>query len=109
MKDTPVFAALGDATRRDLLVNLAKNSPKTASQLAEEYPMSRQGILKHLDILENAGLVATRKEGREKLYTLTLEPLSELETWIQELGAIWDTRLMRLKNFLESDDGNEPQ
>jgi DNA-binding transcriptional ArsR family regulator len=104
LTDTPVFAALADPTRRNLLVNLAESGPKTATQLAEEFPITRQGILKHLDILEAAGLVAVHQKGREKRYSLTPEPLSELDRWIKEISALWDERLLRLKTFLESED-----
>ncbi len=69
--DTRIFAALADPIRQDLMGNLAENSPKTATQLAEDYPITRQGILKHLHILEEAGLVAVYQKGREKRYTLT--------------------------------------
>jgi DNA-binding transcriptional ArsR family regulator len=109
MKDAPVFAALADPMRRQLLVHLAENSPKTATQLAADYPITRQGILKHLQILEAAGLVAVRQEGREKRYTLTPEPLSELDQWIKDIGAKWDARLLRLKSFLEQDQVRAPQ
>ncbi|CAG0954639.1 Transcriptional repressor SdpR [Anaerolineae bacterium] len=96
-----LFAALADPMRRSLLVNLAEHSPKTATQLAQEYPITRQGILKHLTILEDAGLVAIHQAGREKRYTLTPEPLNELEQWINDIGAKWDERLIRLKTWLE--------
>ena len=89
--------------RRNLLVNLAENSPKTATQLAEEYPITRQGILKHLNILEDAGLVAIQQIGREKRYALTPEPLNELEQWLKLLNAKWDERLLRLKLLVEND------
>src|SRR5687767_14651760 len=98
-----VFAALADPIRRDLLVNLAEHSPRTATQLAEEYPITRQGILKHLTILEDAGLVAIHQAGREKRYTLTPEPLEELGQWIEDIGAKWDERLLRLKTWLEDE------
>ena len=101
MKDTPIFAALADPMRRQLLTHLAEHSPRTATQLAADYPITRQGILKHLHILEDAGLVAVHQQGREKRYTLTPEPLGELEQWIKEIGAKWDERLLRLKTFLE--------
>jgi DNA-binding transcriptional ArsR family regulator len=100
----PVFAALADPMRRSLLANLAENSPRTATQLAGEYPITRQGVLKHLRILEEAGLVSVYQEGREKRYVLTPEPLGELELWIKELSATWDQRLLRLKAYIE----NEP-
>jgi DNA-binding transcriptional ArsR family regulator len=105
--NTPIFAALADPTRRKLLANLAESSPKTATQLAEEYPITRQGILKHLRILEAAGLVAVNQQGREKRYSFTPEPLSELEQWIQDLSGKWDERLLRLKTFLENEQAGE--
>jgi DNA-binding transcriptional ArsR family regulator len=98
-----LFAALADPIRRGLLVNLADHSPKTATQLAEDYPITRQGVLKHLTILESAGLVAVHQFGREKRYTLTPEPLEELDQWIANLGAKWDKRLLRLKTLLEQE------
>jgi DNA-binding transcriptional ArsR family regulator len=98
-----IFDALADPTRRDLLVNLAEASPKTATQLAEEYPITRQGILKHLNILEQAGLVAVQQTGREKRYTLTPEPLSDVDEWIKAISAKWDERLLRLKTLLEDE------
>lgn len=102
-KETQVFAALADPMRRRLLLTLARSSPRTATQLAAEYPITRQGILKHLDVLEGAGLVTVQQHGREKQYTLTPEPLTELEQWIKDLGAIWDGRLLRLKTLLENE------
>jgi DNA-binding transcriptional ArsR family regulator len=107
VKDAPIFAALADPIRRSLLLNLAENSPKTATQLAEEYPITRQGILKHLHILGAAGLVAVHQRGREKRYTLTPEPLSDLDQFIKEIGAKWDERLLRLKAFLEAEEAGE--
>lgn len=98
-----LFAALADPIRRGLLENLAEHSPRTATQLAEEYPITRQGILKHLTILESAGLVAVHQLGREKRYTLTPEPLAELDQWIENIGAKWDERLLRLKTLLEQE------
>jgi DNA-binding transcriptional ArsR family regulator len=103
MNEAPIFVALADPMRRQLLVNLAENSPKTATQLAQEYPITRQAILKHLQILEEAGLVAVHQQGREKRYSLTPEPLSELDQWIKALSTKWDERLLRLKTLLEND------
>jgi DNA-binding transcriptional ArsR family regulator len=99
----PIFTALADPMRRQLLMNLAENSPRTATQLAEIFPITRQGVLKHLNILEAAGLVAVRQQGREKRYRLTPERLSELEQWIAEIEAKWDARLLRLKSFIEDE------
>ena len=104
-----MFRALGDPTRLDLLVHLAENSPKTATELAEAYPITRQGILKHLHILEDAGLVAVHQKGREKRYTLTPEPLSGIDEWIKEISIKWDERLQRLKTLLENEATDTPQ
>ncbi|MCI0712778.1 MAG: metalloregulator ArsR/SmtB family transcription factor [Chloroflexi bacterium] len=103
MTDEKIFAAISDPSRRKLLLNLAEHSPRTATQLAEEFPITRQGILKHLNVLEEAGLVVVRQKGREKRYYLTPEPLSELKQWIVELNARWDQRLHNLKDFLENE------
>lgn len=107
MTESPIFAALADPMRRELIVNLAENSPRTATQLADEYPITRQGILKHLNILQDAGLVAVHQKGREKRYTLTPEPLGELDQWIKDISAKWDERLLRLKTFLEDKERGE--
>src|SRR5258708_8437092 len=106
--DARIFDALADSMRRDLLVNLAESSPKTATQLAVEYPITRQGILKHLHILEEVGLVAVYQKGREKRYTLTPEPLSDIDEWIKALSTKWDERLLRLKTLLENEATGEP-
>lgn len=98
----PVFTALVDPIRRDLLLNLAENSPRTATQLSEEYPITRQGILKHLNILQDAGLVVVYQSGREKRYSLTPEPLNELQEFLKLLNNKWDERLGRLKNLIET-------
>lgn len=104
MDNAPIFAALADPMRRKLLITLAENSPKTATQLAREHnDITRQGIMKHMQILREAGLVAVHQEGRDKRYTLTPEPLSELEQWIKQLNAKWDERLLRLKAFVENE------
>lgn len=101
--NTRIFAALADPTRQDLLANLAENSPKTATELAEEYPMTRQGILKHLQILEEVGLVVVSQRGREKRFSFTPEPLSDIDEWLKAISAKWDQRLFRLKTMIESE------
>ncbi len=99
-----VFAALADTTRRKLLNTLAQNSPKTATQLSHEFPMTRQGIVKHLDLLASAGLVQARVQGREKHYSFAPEPLDSVSAWIEVIGEQWEGRLGRLKALVESDE-----
>ena len=98
-----VFTALADATRRRLLTRLAQSSPKTATQLAREFPISRQGIVKHLDLLAQAGLVQAQTRGREKRYLFDPSSLQTASAWIERIGKQWDERLQRLKNFVEDD------
>ena len=98
-----VFAALADSTRREIIIKLAESSPKTATQLAHEFPITRQGIVKHLDLLAEAGLVHSQHLGRETRYSLTPEPLANVNEWVARIGALWDARLLRLKEFIESD------
>ena len=83
--DVPVFAALADPTRRRLVIDLAAKSPRTATQLARTYPITRQGVLKHLHILQDAGLVATSRHGREARFTLVPEPLDDAIRWNSEM------------------------
>jgi DNA-binding transcriptional ArsR family regulator len=99
-----VFAALADSTRRQLLITLAEHSPKTATQLAQEFPISRQGIMKHLDLLVDAGLVQTHTQGREKRFVVVLEPLQDVNSWIVAIGKKWEARLQQLKALVESDE-----
>lgn len=101
--DERVFSALADPTRRQLLTTLAESSPKTATQLAREFPITRQGIIKHLNLLAQAGLVQAQPIGREKRYSFTPEPLHSVSAWIEAIGAKWDERLQRLKDLIEDD------
>jgi len=99
-----LFAALADPMRRSLLEALAEHGPRTATELAGQFPITRQGILKHLGVLEDAGLVAVRQFGRDKRYSLVTGPLAGLGQWVSDLGALWDRRLLRLKDLLEGED-----
>jgi DNA-binding transcriptional ArsR family regulator len=99
-----VFAALADSTRRRLLGSLARSSPRTPTQLAREFSITRQGITKHLDLLAEAGLVRAQARGREKHYSFAPEPLGSVSAWIETIGAQWESRLARLRAFVESED-----
>jgi DNA-binding transcriptional ArsR family regulator len=95
-----VFAALSDGTRRSLYSLLGARGEATATELARELPVSRQAVQKHLGTLSEAGLVATRRNGREVLYRPTPAPMSEALTWMAEVGAQWDDRLAALEQQL---------
>lgn len=98
-----VFAALSDGTRRALYAALGERGEATATDLARELPVSRQAVQKHLGTLSGAGLVATRRSGREVLYRPTPGPMSEALSWMAEVGSQWDDRLAALEKQLARD------
>jgi DNA-binding transcriptional ArsR family regulator len=93
-----VFGALADPTRRAMLRSLQAQPSVTASRLAGELPITRQAVSKHLVALRDAGLVESRREGRETRYVLTPAPLREAMDWMADVGGLWDERLRRLSD-----------
>jgi uncharacterized protein YndB with AHSA1/START domain/DNA-binding transcriptional ArsR family regulator len=103
-----VFRALADPTRRSLLDELFKADGQTLSALEERLPMSRFGVMKHLRVLEEAGLVTTRKRGREKLHFLNAVPIRLVhDRWVSKYAEPWAAGLSELKRDLEEEDGME--
>jgi uncharacterized protein YndB with AHSA1/START domain len=98
-----VFRALADPTRRSLLDKLFKNDGLTLSALAAEAKMTRFGVMKHLALLEQAGLIATRRRGREKLHYLNPIPIRLVhDRWVSKYTEPWAAALTDLKNRLEN-------
>jgi ArsR family transcriptional regulator, cadmium/lead-responsive transcriptional repressor len=97
-----VFAALADPTRRRVVHELSKDGPLTATQLAERIPVTRQAIAKHFAALEDAGLAAGVRSGRETRYELRTQPFAEAEAWMRAIGATWDRRLAAFREYVES-------
>jgi len=96
-----VFGALADPTRRSVMRLLSELGPRSATELAEELPITRQAVAKHLASLAEAGLVEVAVvEGREKRFRLTPAPLLDATSWIASLGAEWDERLEALRSQL---------
>ena len=95
-----LFAALADPTRRGLLDRLSTDGPLSATDLARDYPVSRQAVAKHLGTLTAAGLVRPRRQGREVLYDVAPARLAEASRWLEEIGAKWDGRLAALSEQL---------
>ena len=96
----PVFVALADQTRRSIVEQLGAQ-PATASDLAGFVPVTRQAVVKHLAVLEDAGLVRGTRDGRRVVYELTPEPFEDAARWMSEVGAAWDDRLAPLARGLE--------
>ena len=96
-----VFAALADSTRREVLERISTLGSATATELAEDLPVSRQAVVKHLSTLNSAGLVAGERTGREVRYRITPAPMEEAVEWMTAIGAQWDDRLARLRSQFE--------
>jgi DNA-binding transcriptional ArsR family regulator len=95
-----VFSALSDPSRRRLLESLAGSESASLSELADQLPVTRQAVSKHLAALGEAGLVTATRVGRETRYRLTPEPLGDALDWMERIGDRWDERLRRLRNHL---------
>jgi DNA-binding transcriptional ArsR family regulator len=94
-----LFGALSDPTRRLLVERLLLKGPATATVLAETTPLTRQAVLKHLQVLEAAGLLAHERAGREVHYRVTPQPLASAVGWILDTAGQWDTRIDRLRRL----------
>lgn len=97
-----VFKALADPTRRQLLDALFAEDGQTLTELEQGLPMTRFGVMKHLKVLEQAGLVVTRKRGREKLHYLNPVPIRLIhDRWVSKYAEPWTAALTEIKHRLE--------
>jgi DNA-binding transcriptional ArsR family regulator len=95
------FQALADPTRRGMLARLSR-APASVSELAKPYAISLPAVMQHLQLLEASGLVRSEKVGRVRTCRLEPKALVTAETWIAEQRALWEGRLDRLEDYLES-------
>ena len=93
------FAALADPTRREVVKRLADGS-RAVTELSQPFPMSLPGFMKHLSILEDAGLIRREKQGRVVSCTLSAEPMKEASEWLTRYREFWEKRLDALARFL---------
>jgi len=99
-----VFKALADPTRRSLLDELFERDGQTLTALEERLPMTRFGVMKHLRVLEEAGLVTTRRNGREKHHFLNPVPIRLVhDRWVSKYAEPWAATLSGLKKDLEEE------
>jgi DNA-binding transcriptional ArsR family regulator len=96
-----VFQAIADPTRREVLRLLAEKE-LPISEITSHFPISRTAVAKHLQVLSEAELVSGRKVGREKIYRLHPEPLTELKDWLSYYEKFWENKLSILKHIVES-------
>jgi DNA-binding transcriptional ArsR family regulator len=97
------FAALSDPTRRALLARLGSRDSLSVSELAQPFSMSLPAIMKHLDVLSDAGLIAREKTGRTVACRLTAQPMEQAMAWLNRYQRFWSDALDRLAAFVEED------
>lgn len=105
---TAVFAALSDPTRRQVLDLLAAAGEATATAVAAKLPVSRPAVIKHLGVLSRAGLVASRRNGREVRFAVQPDILHATARELDAIAAEWDARLARIKALAEAMDDAPP-
>ena len=96
-----VFGALTDPTRRALLARLDAEDGLSISELARPFEMSLPAVMKHLDVLEGAGLIARRKTGRKVECRLTAAPMEDAMAWLARYARFWSESLDRLAALVE--------
>jgi DNA-binding transcriptional ArsR family regulator len=97
----PLFAALGDRTRLALVIRLGSSGPLSIAQLAVGAAVTRQAITKHLQVLDDAGLVRSARQGRERIWRVEADRLEEARRFLDQVSCQWDDALGRLRTFVE--------
>lgn len=98
----PVFAALGDATRLELVSRLNDGQARSIAQLADGLSLSRQGVTKHLRVLEQAGIVSSSRVGRESHFSYEPDSIDKVRTYLETVSMQWDEALSRLQSFVDA-------
>ena len=98
------WSAIADPKRREILALLLER-PRPVGELTERLRLSQPGTSKHLRVLRDAGLVQARKAGRQRLYELRAEPLTEVDAWLEPYRREWAGRLDALERHLDSTGG----
>lgn len=97
----PVFAALGDETRLDLVARLSTRGPLSITRLTEGMKVTRQAVTKHLHVLAGAGLARGTRVGRDRIWQIEASRLDDARRWLDHIGGQWDQALARLKAAVE--------
>ena len=100
----PVFAALGDETRLKLVARLCTSGPQSIVRLTHGAKVSRQAITKHLHALAHAGVVRSRREGRERIWEIQTKRLAEVRQYLDQISGQWDEALGRLRALVEKEE-----
>jgi DNA-binding transcriptional ArsR family regulator len=94
-----VFAALSDPTRRGILAQCARKGEVSVTELAEPYSMSAPAISRHLRVLEKAGLITRKKQGRVRYCRVNPAPMSEAARWLEKMKTFWEGQLDALEHY----------
>lgn len=97
----PIFAALGDATRLEIVSRLSDGQPRSIAELTGGLDLTRQGVTKHLRVLEAAGIVTGKRVGRERRFVFSPAPIEDASLYLDRVSRQWDDALMRLRAFVE--------
>jgi DNA-binding transcriptional ArsR family regulator len=105
----PIWKALSDPTRRAIL-DLLRQGPRTTTEIVDAFPhLTRFGIMKHIDVLREAGLIATREEGRQRVNSLNVVPIRQIyERWVGRFEELWSSHLLRIKELAENPGADPP-
>ncbi|MFD7436527.1 ArsR/SmtB family transcription factor [Streptomyces sp. NPDC059861] len=103
-----VFAALANATRREVLRLLRDGGPQPVQALADHFDMRRPSLSEHLKVLRDAGLVSEQRSGRQRIYRLEAAPLADVQDWLHPYERFWRERLTGLGDLLDRMPDDEP-
>jgi len=99
----PLFAALGDPTRLQIVVRLCAAGPQSTVRLTDGAQVTRQAVTKHLHALAEAGLVRSTRDGRERIWAIQPRRLSDVSRYLDEISSQWDEAIGRLRAFVEDE------
>ena len=97
----PVFAALGDPTRLGIVSRLSASGPLSTMSLTSATVMSRQAVTKHLQVLEQSGILLSRRAGRDRVWELQTARCREVSSYLAAISEEWDASIERLRRFVE--------
>ena len=98
-----VFQAIADPTRREI-INMIAHQSMNLSAVADQFPISRPAISKHIKILTECGLITIKQQGRERYCEAKLQKLNEVSQWIEQYRVFWTKKLDALENFLATEE-----
>lgn len=101
---TRTFAALADPTRRAILLSLRERGEASVAELAAPFEMTPRAISKHIGVLESAGLVSRGRDAQRRPSQLRVDPLIEIDAWLEDYRAVWEHRFTALETDLRADD-----